>query len=62
MMHYAIDKKAMYIRLGSWNKGSNAQKTPADIWAAAQSNLLHVPRVSVAFVSEKLARKLGPWG
>jgi hypothetical protein len=61
--HYTINKKKwICIRLGSWNKGSNAWKTPAEIWATAQANSLRFPRVSITLVSEKLVRKIGALG
>jgi hypothetical protein len=61
--HYTINKKKQIcIRLGSWNKGTNTWKTPAEIWATAQANSLRVPRVNVILVSEKLARKIGALG
>ena len=61
--HYTINKKKrIFIRLGSWSKGCNARKTPADIWAASQANLLRVPRVRIILISEKLARNIGALG
>jgi hypothetical protein len=59
--HFTINKKKqVYIRLGSWNKGLNySPKTPADIWSAAQANILRVPRVSTTLVSERFAKKIG---
>jgi len=54
------NKKRLYIRLGTWNKGQNhLPRTPENIWLAAQAGTLRVPRVCMTLISEKFAKRIG---
>jgi len=58
--HFTIAKKKyIFLRLGSWNSISHKARTPAEIWSAALSRTLRVPRVCTSLLSRTLAERIG---
>ena len=50
--HFTIAKKKyIFLRLGSWNSISHKARAPAEIWSAALSRTLRVPRVCTSLLS-----------
>ena len=58
--HFTIAKKKyIFLRLGSWNSISHKARTPAEMWSAALSRTIRVPRVCTSLLRRTLAKRIG---